>query len=250
MILKGKTALVTGSSRGIGRAIAQLFYNEGAKVYIVSRKEDELKQAAQEMDTAKNGNIVPIAFDASDSASVAEAFKKIEANKDCLNIVVNNAGVNLRGPLEEMPEETWDKVLDINLKSVFLVAKAAFPMLKQHGGKIVNICSLMSEVARPSVAPYVASKGGVKQLTKSMAVEWAQYNIQANGITPGYIATEMNVPLMQDQKFNDFIINRTPARRWGKPEDIASTALFLASSGSDFVTGQVVAVDGGILAAL
>ncbi|MDR1826760.1 MAG: SDR family oxidoreductase, partial [Methylobacteriaceae bacterium] len=242
---------VTGGSRGIGKAIARALYNEGAVVYIVSRKLEDLQKTAAELDTRKDGGVRPISFDVSDSASVKEAFKKIEANGVALNIVVNCAGVNLRGPAEEMPEDTWDKVMGINLKSVFLVSQAAFPMLKKNGGgKIVNICSLMSEIARPNISPYVASKGGVKQLTKAQAVEWAPHNIQANGIIPGYIATEMNIPLMEDKKFNEFIINRTPARRWGNPEDIAAAALFLASPGADFITGQTIAVDGGILASL
>ena len=250
MILNGKTALVTGGSRGIGRAIAQIFYDEGAVVYITSRNKDDLTRAAGEMDSKKTGKVRALPCDVSSSASIADAFKKIEADNANVNIVVNSAGINLRGPMEEMPEDTWDKVIDTNLKGMFMVTQAAFPHLKKNGGKIINIASLMSELARPSISPYVASKGGVKQLTKAMAVEWAQYNIQANGIEPGYIATEMNIPLIEDEKFNSFIINRTPARRWGKPEDIAATALFLASSGADFITGQMIAVDGGILATL
>lgn len=250
MILNGKTALVTGGGRGLGRAIAQSFYNEGATIYIAARSADELKKTAQEMDMAPGGRVHALPMDVSNSQSVTEGFKHIEEKGDTINILVNGAGVNLRGPLEEMSEETWDTVININLKSMFLVSKAAFPMLKKEGGKIINIASLMSEVARPSIAPYVASKGGVRQLTKSMAIEWAKHNIQANSITPGYIATEMNLGLKADPQFNEFIINRTPARRWGLPEDIAATALFLASPSSDFITGQTIAVDGGILASL
>jgi gluconate 5-dehydrogenase len=248
-MLQGKTALVTGGSRGIGRAIAQALYDQGARVYITSRNKDELAKAAAGMDTNGSGLALPLAFDVSDPAACRQAVQHIAEAGHALNILVNCAGVNLRGPMESMPEETWDTVIAINLKSVFFLSQAAFPMLK-GGGKIINIASLMSELARPNISPYVASKGGVRQLTKAMAVEWAQHNIQVNAIAPGYIDTELNAPLIQDKVFNEFIINRTPARRWGKPEEIAAAAVFLASPGSDFLTGEIIAVDGGILAAL
>lgn len=250
MFLQGKTALVTGGSRGIGRAIAQALYDKGARVYINSRSQADLEKTAAEMDTRKDGGIMPLPFDVADSAASREAVQSISTSGNTLHILVNCAGINLRGPIETMPEETWDTVMNVNLKSMFIISQAAFPMLKANEGKVINIASLMAEVARPTVAPYTASKGGVRQLTKAMAIEWAQYNIQVNGITPGYIATEMNIPLQADKAFNDFIINRTPARRWGAPEDIAATAVFLASPGADFITGQIIAVDGGILAAL
>ncbi len=250
MILQGKTALVTGGSRGIGRAVAQALYDQGARVYISSRSKADLEKAAAEMATRKDGGIMPLPFDVADFPAARAAVQSIADSGTVLDILVNCAGVNLRGPLETMPEETWDTVMNINLKSMFVITQAAFPMLKKSRGKIINVASLMAELARPTVAPYVASKGGVRQLTKAMAVEWAQYGIQANGITPGYIATEMNAPLIADKAFNEFVVNRTPARRWGKPEEIAGLAVFLASPASDFITGQIIAVDGGILAAL
>ncbi len=250
MILEGKTALVTGGGRGIGRAIAQKFYDAGATVYITARSVEELEKTADELDTGKTGRVRALPFDVSDSKAVSAGVKRIEKDGGCLSVVVNAAGINLRGTIETLPEETWDTVINVNLKSIFLVAQATFAMLKKEGGKVINIASLMSEVARPTISPYAASKGGVRQLTKAMAVEWAPHKIQVNGIAPGFIATEMNVPLMKDEKFNDFIIKRTPAGRWGKPEDISSTALFLASPAADFITGQIIAVDGGILAAL
>ena len=248
-MLQGKTALVTGGSRGIGRAIAKALYDQGARVYISARNKDELAKASAELDTRKDGTVLTLAFDVADSAACRAGVQQIADAGHKLDILVNCAGVNLRGPMESMPEETWDTVINTNLKSMFIISQAAFPMLK-GGGKIVNIASLMADLARPNISPYTAAKGGVRQLTKAMAVEWAQYNIQVNGVTPGYIATEMNRPLMEDKAFNDFIVNRTPARRWGNPEDVAAAAVFLASPGADFITGQILAVDGGILAAL
>jgi gluconate 5-dehydrogenase len=249
-MLQGKTALVTGGSRGIGRAIARALYDNGARVYINSRSRDDLIRAAAEMDVRKTGGILPLPFDVAVPDACRQAVRQIEADGKGLRILVNCAGINLRGPLEAMPEQTWDQVLNVNLKSMFILAQAAFPLLRAEGGKIINIASLMSELARPNIAAYAASKGGVRQLTRAMAVEWAQYDIQANAIAPGYIETELNAPLIQDEDFNRFVVNRTPAKKWGKPEDIAAMAVFLASPGSDFVTGQIIGVDGGILASL
>ncbi|HAR80532.1 MAG TPA: gluconate 5-dehydrogenase [Succinivibrionaceae bacterium] len=251
MILEGKTALISGGSRGIGRAIAELFYKEGANIYIMSRNPDQLGQAAEEIDTKKENRVHAVPCDVGSKTSVDEAFARIKADGACIDVLVNCAGVNLRGPLETMPLDTWNKVLGINLTGTFLLTQNCFEMMKSKGGgKIVNIASLMSEIARPTISPYVASKGGVKMFTKAIAIEWAKYNIQANAIIPGYIATEMNTPLIEDKKFNQFIIDRTPAGRWGQPEEVAHAALFFASKGADFITGQLIAVDGGILAAL
>ncbi len=251
MILEGKTALISGGSRGIGRAISELFYSEGAELYIMARNAEKLAVAAKEIDTQNTGRVHPIPCDVGLKDSVDEAFARIEADGAKIDTLVNCAGVNLRGPLETMPYETWQRVMDINLTGTFLLTQKCFSMMKEKGGgKIVNIASLMSEIARPTISPYVASKGGVKMFTKAIAIEWAKYNIQANAIIPGYIATEMNTPLIEDKKFNQFIIDRTPAGRWGKPEEVAQAALFLASKGANFITGQLIAVDGGILAAL
>lgn len=251
MILEGKTALVSGGSRGIGYAIAELFYKEGANVYIMSRGAEQLAEAAKKIGGGDESRIHGIPCDVSSKTSVDEAFERIAADGAEIDVLVNCAGVNLRGPLETMPLETWEKVLGINLTGTFLLTQKCIPTMKKNGGgKIVNIASLMSEVARPTISPYVASKGGVKMFTKAIAVECAPYNIQANSIIPGYIETEMNAPLIADKVFNDKIVTRTPAARWGKPEEVAHAALFFASKGADFVTGQELAVDGGILAAL
>lgn len=250
MRFEGKTALVTGGGRGIGRAIARALVAEGATVYIAARTTAQLAEATEALDPKGEGRVRPVVIDVSDAVSVRAGVASVAEAGAQIDILVNSAGVNLRGPIETLPEETWDRVIDTNLKGVFLMGQAVFPMMKERGGKVINIASLMAEIARPTISPYAASKGGVRQLTKAMAVEWAPYDIQVNGITPGFIATEMNLPLMQDKTFNDFIVNRTPARRWGRPEDIAQAAVFLASPGANFITGQILAVDGGLLAAL
>lgn len=250
MLLKDKVALISGGSRGIGRAISELFYEQGATVIIMSRNLEKLKQTAAEIDKNGEGRCIPVQGDVGSKESVDAAMAEIKS-KYCIDILVNCAGINLRGPLETMPYETWQKVIDVNLTGAFLLTQHCFEMMKKKGGgKIVNIASLMSEIARPTISPYVASKGGIKMFTKAIAIDWAKYNIQANAVIPGYISTEMNTPLIEDPKFNQFIIDRTPAGRWGKPEEVAQAVLFFASPCADFITGQLVAVDGGILAAL
>ncbi len=250
MLLKDKVALISGGSRGIGYAISKLFFEQGATVIIMSRNLEKLKQSAAEIDKNGEGRCIAVQGDVGNKESVDKAMAEIKS-KYSVDILVNCAGINLRGPLETMPYETWQKVLDVNLTGAFLLTQHCFEMMKQKGGgKIVNIASLMSEIARPTISPYVASKGGIKMFTKAIAIDWAKYNIQANAVIPGYISTEMNTPLIEDPKFNQFIIDRTPAGRWGKPEEVAQAVLFFASPCADFITGQLVAVDGGILAAL
>lgn len=250
MNLDGKVALVTGAGRGIGHAIARSLCEAGATVYLASRNEAELEKARTECDPQGTGRARTLRMDVSDSHSVAAAGQRLAQDGGRLDILVNSAGVNLRGAVGTYSEENWDTVIDTNLKGVFLTARMAYPMLKKRGGKVINIASLMSEIARPTIAAYVASKGGVRQLTKALAVEWAPDNIQVNAIAPGFIATEMNLPLTRDEAFNAMVIGRTPARRWGTPEDISGTALFLVSPAADFLTGQIITVDGGLLASL
>ncbi len=250
MVLAGKTALITGGSRGIGRAISELYYKEGARLIIMARNEQKLKEACAQIDTEHSGRVHPIACDVGNKESIEAAFAAIKAQGLSVDILVNCAGINIREPLATFSLESWQKVMDVNLTGAFLITQKCFDFMQDKGGKIINIASLMSEIARPTIAAYTASKGGIKMFTRAIAIEWAKYNIQANAIVPGYIATEMNAPLIADAKFNQYICDRTPQGRWGKPEEVAAAALFFATPGADFITGQVLAVDGGILASL
>ena len=248
--LKGKTAFITGSGRGIGEAIARAFAAQGADIWLSDVNQELLDATTESMrrdfpDRAING----LLCDVTKPESIAAAMAAI-AEKGSLQILVNNAGINLRAPVEEITDELWQRMLDTNLTGVFRVSRAAFPLLRVAGGKVINLCSLMSEIARPTVAPYASTKGAVRQFTRALATEWAPYNIQVNGIAPGFIATEMNTPLMQDAELNGYIMRHTPAKRWGKVEEVATVAAFLASPAADFVTGQVIFVDGGFMASL
>lgn len=250
MVLAGKTALITGGSRGIGRAISELYYKEGARLIIMARNEQKLKEACAQIDTEHSGRVHPIACNVGNKESIEAAFAAIKAQGLSVDILVNCAGINIREPLATFSLESWQKVMDVNLTGAFLITQKCFEFMQDKGGKIINIASLMSEIARPTIAAYTASKGGIKMFTRAIAIEWAKYNIQANAIVPGYIATEMNAPLIADAKFNQYICDRTPQGRWGKPEEVAAATLFFATPGADFITGQVLAVDGGILASL
>ena len=248
--LTGNVALVTGAAKGIGFAIARGLGRAGAIVVLNGRDAARLEKAAATL-SAEGLHAHTAVFDVRDADAVREQVAAIERDVGPIHILVNNAGIQRRTPLEQCDAATWQEVLDTNLTSVFTVTKAVVGgMIARRAGKIINIGSLMCEVGRPSVGPYTASKGGVRQLTKAMAVDWGKYNIQVNGIGPGYIATEMNRPLLDDAKFDAWVCGRTPAGRWGEPAELAGAAVFFASPASGFVTGQILYVDGGVLASL
>ncbi|MBI4573377.1 MAG: SDR family oxidoreductase [candidate division NC10 bacterium] len=248
--LTGRVALVTGSYQGLGLAIARGLGLAGATVVLNGRNEEKLRRAVSAL--AGDGlKVSGCCFDVSKAAQIQEKIPALESEVGPVDILVNNAGIQRRSPLEQFEASVWQEVLDINLTGLFLVTQqVVHGMIARKSGKIINICSLMCEMARPTVGAYAAAKGGVKMLTRAMTVEWGKHNIQVNGIGPGYFATEMNRPLKEDPNFDAWIRSRTPAGRWGEPPELVGAAVFLASRASDFVNGQIIYVDGGILAAL
>ncbi len=249
--LTGKTALITGSSGGLGLAIARGLAEAGAAIVLNGRNEAKLEAAAKPI-AAAGHRIWTRAFDVAEDAAVQAAFEGFDAEGVAIDILFNNAGIQLRKPMVDLTTEEWRGVLDTNLTSAFQVGREAARRMiaRGRGGKIVNIASLASEAARATIAPYTAAKGGLKMLTRSMAAEWASHDIQANAIGPGYIVTEMNKALIEDPKFDAWVRGRTPSRRWGLPDDLIGAAVFLASPASAYVNGQMIYVDGGMLAVL
>ena len=248
--LTGRTALITGSSQGLGFAFARGLAEAGATVVLNGRDEKKLALASAEL-TAAGLKVATAAFDVTDGAGIERAIARIEAEVAPIDILVNNAGIHRRALLAEMTEAQWREVLDTNLTSAFLVGRQVGPrLIARRSGKIINTCSVMSEVCRPTTGNYAAAKGGLKMLTRAMATEWAKHNLQVNGIAPGYFETELNKPLVENPDFNKWICGRTPAGRWGKPAELVGTVVFLASTASDFVNGQIIYVDGGLLAAI
>jgi len=247
--LRGKIALVTGASYGIGMAIAKAFHGAGATIVFNDINVDLVQKgiaAYKEAGIKAYGYIC----DVTNEDQVYETVDRIASEVGTIDILVNNAGIIKRIPALEMSAKDFRQVIDIDLNGPFIVSKAVAPgMIEKGGGKIINICSMMSELGRETVSAYAAAKGGLKMLTKNLACEWAEYNIQVNGIGPGYIATPQTAPLReQGHPFNDFIIAKTPAARWGTTDDLQGPAVFLASAASDFVNGHILYVDGGILA--
>lgn len=248
--LTGRRAFITGSSRGIGLAYAHAVAEAGASVVLNSRKPEDVERAVGEM-RAAGFEATGYAFDVADPEAVEDSVARIEAEVGAIDILFNNAGIQRRAPLAEFPAGTWRELMAINVDAVFYVGQAvAKRMIPRGRGKIINTASLGSEIARPTIGPYNTSKGAVKMLTKAMCVEWAKYNIQANGIGPGYFKTELNVALTQDPEFDAFVKRRTPAGRWGDLTELKGVAVFLAAPASDFVNGQILYVDGGVLSAL
>ncbi len=249
--LTGKTALITGAVHGLGMAMAKGLANAGAKIVINDLSQEAIDKALKEY---KSDGIEAYGyvFDVTDEAAVKTHIAKIEADIAPIDILINNAGIIKRTPMVDMEVSDFEAVIKVDLVSPFIVSKTVVKgMIERGGGKIINICSMMSELGRDSVSAYAAAKGGLKMLTKNMATEWARFNIQTNGIGPGYFATSQTAPIrVNGHPFNEFIIGRTPAARWGDPEDLQGAAIFLSSKASDFVNGHVVYVDGGILATI
>ena len=252
--LDGKVAWVTGAAYGIGFAMAEAFAAAGAKIAFNCRDEKHLTQALADY-AAKGIDARGYIGDVTDEVQVAEMVKKIEAELGTIDILVNNAGIIRRVPMCDMPADEYRKVIDIDLVAPFICAKAVIPgMIKKGHGKIINICSMMSELGRETVSAYAAAKGGLKMLTRNICSEFGEQNIQCNGIGPGYIATPQTAPLRERQPdgsrhpFDQFIVAKTPAARWGEAEDLMGPAVFLASDASNFVNGHILYVDGGILA--
>ncbi|MDB5615191.1 MAG: family oxidoreductase [Devosia sp.] len=246
--LTGKRALVTGSSRGLGLAMATALANAGAAVILNARDGVALGAAAHDL-AATGATVNAVAFDVTNRESINDAVNFIEDEIGPIDILVNNAGMQFRSSLEAFPPEKFDQVIATNLTSVFNVSQpVARHMISRGAGKIVNICSLLSELSRPSVAPYAATKAAVANITRGMAVDWAKHGLNVNGIAPGYFATELNDALLKGDKFNAWIESRTPMGRWGQPEELGGSVVFLASEASRFVNGHILYVDGAFTA--
>ncbi|KUN58059.1 gluconate 5-dehydrogenase [Streptomyces canus] len=249
--IAGKTALVTGSSRGIGKALAAGLLEAGCTVVLNGRDAVALETTRAEFAAVHGGRVHVAAFDATDPAAVAAGVADVEEETGPIAILVNNTGAQFRAPLLEFTYEDWHRLLDTNLTSAFLVGREVARRMAPRGhGKIVNVCSLQSEVVRPGIAPYAATKGGLKMLTKGMCADLGPLGIQVNGIGPGYFETELTSALVADEEFSAWVRGRTPAGRWGKVEDLVGALIFLSSPASDFVNGQVLYVDGGMLSVL
>ena len=248
--LTGRTALVTGSSRGLGRAMAEGLAQAGARILVngtdaarVDAAVKEMRQAGYEADAA--------AFDVTAEAEIVAAFERFDEAGIAVDILVNNAGIQFRKPMVELATADWQRVIDTNLTSAFMIGReAARRMIARGAGKVINIGSLTSALARATVAPYTVAKGGIKMLTQAMAAEWAEHGIQANAIGPGYMLTDMNEALIANPTFDAWVKGRTPSKRWGRPDELIGAAVFLAAPASDYVNGQIIYVDGGMLAVL
>jgi len=250
--ISSKTALITGGNRGIGLSIAKALAEHGADVILVARTKKQLETAAEQIKAETGKKVWTFPFDLENIDKIDNFFKDIITETKGIDILINCAGATVRGPAEELDLKAWNMVLEVNLTAILVLSQAFCRHRKQLGkpGKIINIGSLMCHGARATTAAYAASKGGLLMLTKTLAVEWAKYNINVNAIGPGYIATALTAPLQTDEDFNKWVLSKTPLARWGRPEDLTGTAILLASGAGDFITGQIISVDGGWLAML
>jgi len=248
--LGGRNALITGGGSGLGFAIAKALAAAGAGVILLGRNSDKLSRVSEEL-IALGANATYAVCDLLNRDTIAPLIQRLERDVGPIDILLNNAGVQQRAPLTEFPAEGWDRIIATHLTAPFFLAQAiARSMIIRRRGKIINTLSIMSELGRPMIVPYTTAKGGLKMLTRGLAVELGAYNIQVNGIAPGYFRTDMNQALMDDPKFDSWVKQRTPAKRWGEPDELGGVAVFLASGASDFVTGQVIFVDGGFTASV
>jgi gluconate 5-dehydrogenase len=248
--LTGKRALVTGSSQGIGFALARGLAQHGAEVIINGRDASKVDSAIAEL-KAEGFEAYSSTFDVTDQASVNAGVAKIIAERGQIDILINNAGMQFRTPLEDFPADKWHLLLNTNITSAFYVSQAVVkPMIARGEGKIINIASVQSELARPSIAPYTATKGAIRNLTRGMATDWAQYGLQINAIAPGYFKTPLNQALVDNPEFSAWLEKRTPAGRWGNVDELVGAAIYLSSKASSFVNGQVLHVDGGMTASV
>src|SRR6478736_5262586 len=248
--LSGRTALVTGSSKGIGFALAGALAAAGARVVLNARDAGRLEQARAAL-AGRGHDVSAVCFDVTDPEAAEAGVAQVEAKTGSIDILVNNAGMQHRAPFAEFPVDAWRRLTATNIDSVFFVGRAvAQRMIPRGRGKIINICSVQSELGRPGIAPYTASKGAVKMLTKGMAIDWGQHGIQVNGLGPGYFKTELTQALVENKEFSAWLVGRTPSRRWGDVEDLVGAAVFLASDASNFVNGHILYVDGGVTATL
>ncbi len=248
--LQGKRVLITGGGQGIGLTLARGLGEAGAELLLNDLEAARLEAAAAAL-RAEGIRVTTGVFNVAREAEVVAGVAALERAAGPIDVLVNNAGIHRRAPLAEMSLADWQAVLDVNLTSAFLVSRSVAPgMIARRAGKIINLCSMNCEISRPTIANYAAAKGGLKMLTRAMAVEWGKHNIQANGLGPGYIRTDLTGVLTTDAEFDRYICARTPAGRWGSPAELVGAAVFLASPASDFVNGQILYVDGGLLASL
>jgi gluconate 5-dehydrogenase len=246
--ITGLNILITGSSRGLGYILARELGLNGANIIVNGMDTERLNEAVVEL---QHLGVTAIAarFDVTDEADVESTVQRTIEDFGGIDILINNAGIQIRNPMEDFGEADFDRIIAANLKGPFIVSKiVGRHMIQKRKGKIINICSVQSELGRASITPYAASKGGLKMMTRGMAAEWAKYNIQVNGIGPGYFITDMTKPLAEDEKFNNWLCNRVPAHRWGDPMELVGAAIFLCSEASNYVNGHILYVDGGMLA--